>query len=202
MIEVDLTAPTPDLEDLVNRVGAELTRRRTLDDAEAQLAAIQESVDAALGRENREAWVQPSGAVDAYRVGAHVTHDGTVWVSLAPFNVWEPPVGWREVVEGGIAAWRQPVGAVDAYPLGEVVSHKGQEWESQVAANVWEPGVSGWREKPATTEPAIAEWRQPTGGHDAYKKGDQVTFQGKTFESLIDANVWSPTAYPQGWKAL
>lgn len=48
-------------------------------------------------------------------------------------------------------------------------------------------------------------WKQPTGAHDAYKKGDKVYFptaNDSLYESLIDANVWSPTAYPAGWKKL
>ena len=44
------------------------------------------------------------------------------------------------------------------------------------------------------------EFVQPTGAHDAYKKGDKVTFEGKHYTSLIDANVYSPTAYPAGWQ--
>lgn len=46
------------------------------------------------------------------------------------------------------------------------------------------------------------EWIQPTGAQDAYMKGDKVTFEGKHYESLIDNNVWSPKAYPQGWKEV
>lgn len=46
------------------------------------------------------------------------------------------------------------------------------------------------------------EWKQPTGAHDAYGKGNKVTYKGQTYESLIDGNVWSPDAYPQGWKLL
>ena len=46
------------------------------------------------------------------------------------------------------------------------------------------------------------EFVQPTGAHDAYKKGDKVTFNGKHYISLIDANVYSPTAYPAGWKEI
>lgn len=45
-------------------------------------------------------------------------------------------------------------------------------------------------------------WKQPTGAHDAYNKGDCVTFNGSTYESIINANVWSPTGYPAGWKKL
>lgn len=44
------------------------------------------------------------------------------------------------------------------------------------------------------------EFVQPTGAHDAYNKGDKVTFEGKHYISLIDANVYSPTAYPAGWE--
>lgn len=48
-------------------------------------------------------------------------------------------------------------------------------------------------------------WVQPLGAHDAYQKGDRVyypTVNDSLYESLIDANVWSPVAYPQGWKLL
>lgn len=51
----------------------------------------------------------------------------------------------------------------------------------------------------------IPVWVQPTGAHDAYQKGDKVHFpmiNDQVYESLIDANVWSPTAYPAGWKKL
>ena len=44
------------------------------------------------------------------------------------------------------------------------------------------------------------EFVQPTGAHDAYNKGDKVTFEGKHYISLIDGNVYSPTAYPAGWQ--
>jgi len=45
-------------------------------------------------------------------------------------------------------------------------------------------------------------WVQPAGGHDAYNIGDKVTFEGATYESTISANVWSPTAYPAGWRLI
>ena len=97
--------------------------------------------------------------------------------------------------------WVQPTGAHDAYRNGAVVTHNGKTWESLTPANVWEPGVSGWRE--AVAEGAgPAEWVQPTGAHDSYKKGDRVRFKGKNYESLMDGNVWSPAAYPAGWKEL
>lgn len=43
-------------------------------------------------------------------------------------------------------------------------------------------------------------WTQPTGTQDAYNKGDIVDYNGSLYESLIDANVWSPDTYPAGWK--
>ena len=47
-------------------------------------------------------WVQPSGAFDAYPVGFAVEHNGSVWVSNTPANVWEPGAAgitqWDEVV--------------------------------------------------------------------------------------------------------
>lgn len=47
----------------------------------------------------------------------------------------------------------------------------------------------------------IPDWEQPDSTNP-YMKGDKVRFGGKIYESLIDNNVWSPTAYPQGWKEV
>ena len=43
----------------------------------------------------------------------------------------------------------------------------------------------------------IPEWKQPTGAQDAYPLGAQVTYNGKIWESIVDANVWIPGEY--GW---
>ena len=97
--------------------------------------------------------------------------------------------------------WKAPTGAHDAYRQGATVTHNGKTWESLTPANVWEPGVSGWRERtPEGGGPP--EFVQPTGAHDSYKKGDRVRFKGKNYESLMGGNVWSPAAYPAGWKEL
>ena len=50
----------------------------------------------------------------------------------------------------------------------------------------------------------IPVWEQPTSTN-AYMTGDRVyypTAQDDVYKSLIDNNVWSPTAYPQGWKVI
>jgi len=46
-------------------------------------------------------------------------------------------------------------------------------------------------------ELVVAEWMQPAGGHDAYQTGHRVTYQGSTYESTINANVWAPDV--TGW---
>lgn len=46
----------------------------------------------------------------------------------------------------------------------------------------------------------VDEFKQPQGGHDAYKTGDKVMFDGEVWESTMDGNVWSPAGYPAGWK--
>lgn len=66
--------------------------------------------------------------------------------------------------------------------------------ETRVAA-LEEAGGSG-----SAGEAEVAEWKQPTGAHDAYMVGDRVVFGGKTYECRIDGCVWSPTDYPAGWK--
>ena len=54
------------------------------------------------------------------------------------------------------------------------------------------------------SDPSIEypEWKQPTGAHDAYNKGDKVTYKGKKYISTIDANTYSPETYPAGWKLI
>lgn len=43
------------------------------------------------------AWIQPTGAHDAYAKGAAVSHHDKKWISDADANVWEPGVyGWTE----------------------------------------------------------------------------------------------------------
>lgn len=50
------------------------------------------------------------------------------------------------------------------------------------------------------TEDGYPVWSKPTGSHDAYNAGDIVEYKGKLYKSLINGNVWSPEAYPQGWE--
>ena len=89
-----------------------------------------------------------------------------------------------------------------AYVVGERLQYNGvlyrvaQAHTSQVD---WTPDIT-----PALfVVVSLDEWPefvQPTGVHDAYNKGDKVTFNSKHYISLIDANVYSPAAYPAGWQ--
>jgi len=114
--------------------------------SEAEEALIKASIELAPAPTTSGAWAQPTGAQDAYAKESVVEHAGKTWVSLTPFNVWEPGVSsWREQVAEGYPAWIQPTGAQDAYPMNARVSHNGQDWENTGSdANVWEPGVFGW----------------------------------------------------------
>lgn len=52
----------------------------------------------AVSLDEYPAWVQPTGAHDAYGKGDKVTHNGKRWTSDVDNNTWEPGVyGWTEV---------------------------------------------------------------------------------------------------------
>lgn len=42
------------------------------------------------------------------------------------------------------------------------------------------------------------EWVQPKGAHDAYNRGDKVSYNGKHYVCTIDANTYAPDVY--GWE--
>ena len=79
-----------------------------------------------------------------------------------------------------------------------VQAHKSQaDWTPDIAVSLWTAiGLA---------PDNIPIWSQPTGAHDAYNKGDKVHYPGKNdpvYESIIDGNIYSPEAYPQGWKTV
>lgn len=66
------------------------------------------------------------------------------------------------------------------------------EWTPDTAVSMYKPiGVS---------DSGYPEWVQPLGTSDAYNTGDVVSYNGTLYESTVDGNVWSPDAYPAGWK--
>lgn len=94
--------------------------------------------------------------------------------------------------------WIQPLGEHDAYDLGDLTIHNSTTWISLVPANVWEPGVASWRE--VTESGELPAWVQPSGAHDAYAIGAEVTHNGQDWVSTVAANVWEPGVF--GWDVI
>jgi hypothetical protein len=91
------------------------------------------------------------------------------------------------------------------YVPGDIFNYNSQLYmvlQSHTSQEDWHPEQTPGLYKPIAPPSVIPEWKQPTGAHDAYNIGDKVTFEGLVYESLIDGNTWSPTAYPQGWKEI
>lgn len=93
--------------------------------------------------------------------------------------------------------------------LYEVIqAHRSQsDWLPDAVASLYKPliNATGTITQPdGQTVPVevIDDFVQPTGSQDSYKVGDKVLFDGKVYESTIDNNSWSPSAYPQGWKEV
>lgn len=131
----------------------EAERRRTLATAAQQVDAINAAVFAAEGIKDGDEWRQPTGAHNAYRKGAIVTHQGKTWESTTPANVWAPGAsGWREKVAEGAAppAFVQPTGAHDVYAKGAKVTFEGAIWESTIDNNAYSPSEypQGWKRLP------------------------------------------------------
>jgi len=68
----------------------------------------------------------------------------------------------------------------------------------------WTPDVvpALWRVAPNVGGGGFPLWVQPTGAQDAYSIGDKVMFptlEDDVWESIIDANVWSPVTFAAGW---
>lgn len=95
-----------------------------------------------------------------------------------------------------------------AYASDERIHYGGKLYrcvQAHTSQAEWTPDVTPalWTEVAKPGE--IPVWRQPTGAQDAYNKGDWVRYpdgNGAVYESLADANVYSPEAWPDGWKQI
>lgn len=98
------------------------------------------------------------------------------------------------------------------YAAGDVFRHDGELYrvaQAHTSQAQWVPGEAGteslYTHITIDPETGYDVWQQPTGAHDAYDTGDRVLYpdaEGKVYESTIDGNVWSPDAYPQGWREV
>ena len=89
-----------------------------------------------------------------------------------------------------------------AYAVGDRVKYNGLLYrcvQAHTSQADWTPdAVPALWVRTSTEE--WPEWVRPTGAHDAYNKGDKVTYKGEHYISLIDAKVYSPEEYPAGWE--
>lgn len=93
-----------------------------------------------------------------------------------------------------------------AYSVGERVQYDGKLYkvvQAHTSQADWTPPLVPALFTEVAKPGEIPVWKQPTGAQDAYNKGDKVhypTADDPVYVSTIDANVWSPEAYPQGWE--
>ena len=67
----------------------------------------------------------------------------------------------------------------------------------------WDPvsAPSLWAKVLIPDANVIPEWEQPESTNP-YMAGDRVMFEGHIYESAINNNIWSPSAYPGGWTLI
>lgn len=98
------------------------------------------------------AWVQPISSVDAWPLGAKVTHNGNTWQSAIDANVWEPGAVGNELLWSCLdcapvaGAWDVSVAYVGDNTAGagngDVVTYQGSEYrclQSHTSQVGWEP---------------------------------------------------------------
>ena len=93
------------------------------------------------------------------------------------------------------------------YEVGTYIRYEGVLYKvitAHTSQSDWTPTSASSLFAKVLTDPTgetINEWVQPDSTN-AYMTGDKVIFEGKTYESVINNNVWSPSAYPAGWKEI
>lgn len=88
--------------------------------------------------------------------------------------------------------------AAKTYAAGDRVRYAGNLYrclQAHTAQETWNPAdaPSLWAKVLTDPSGAFLPWVQPDSTNP-YAKGDKVTHNGKTWESLVDNNVWEPGA--------
>lgn len=98
--------------------------------------------------------------------------------------------------------------AAKIYAVGDRVRYAGNLYrclQPHTAQKTWNPADAHSLWAKVLTDPsgAILPWVQPDSTNP-YAKGDKVTHNGKTWESLVDNNVWEPgvTGTESLWKEV
>ena len=93
------------------------------------------------------------------------------------------------------------------YEVGRYLQYKGVLYkvlQPHTSQETWTPDVASSVYAKVLIDPTgetIPEWEQPDSTN-AYMTGDKVRFEGVVYESTMDNNIWSPTAYPAAWKVI
>lgn len=94
------------------------------------------------------------------------------------------------------------------YAVGDRVRYAGNLYrclQPHTAQETWNPvdAPSLWAKVLTDPSGAVLPWEQPDSTNP-YMKGDKVTHNGKTWESLVDNNVWEPgvTGTENLWKEV
>lgn len=85
-----------------------------------------------------------------------------------------------------------------AYKTGKYLTYKDilyKVLQNHTSQTDWTPDTASSLYAKVLTDPSgkVLPWKQPQSTNP-YKKGDRVTHKGKTWESLVDSNVWEPGA--------
>lgn len=93
-----------------------------------------------------------------------------------------------------------------AYVVDARVNYEGTLYrclQAHTSQETWTPTAapSLWAKVLIPDPDVIPEWEQPDSTNP-YMMGDKVMFEGKVYESTIDNNIWSPSAYPAGWREI
>ena len=97
-----------------------------------------------------------------------------------------------------VTALYPPWDAAKTYAVGDRVRYGGELYRcltAHTAQAAWTPtdAPSLWAKVLTDPSGTILPWVQPDSTNP-YAKGDKVTHNGKTWESLVDNNVWEPGA--------
>jgi len=148
------------------------------------------TVEAQEGDAGREALRTAARLAADDKIKAAAVSDDDAAKLSALYDPWVPGL---DVEVGDLHSW-------DGTIVECIQAHTTQaDWTPGATPALWKVHRSGSGSQQGG---APAEFVQPTGAQDAYQTGDRVTYNGQVYESTIDANVWTPTAYPQGWQLI
>lgn len=138
--------------------------------------------DTIVDIQNKEASLNKIGKI----VANNVTDDAVALSIQEFYDVWSVGVTYE----------------VGRYLLYKNVLYK--VLQPHTSQETWTPDVTASLYAKVLIDPTgetIPDWEQPDNTN-AYMTGDKVRFEGVVYESTIDNNIWSPTAYPAGWKIV